>query len=569
MRTTHSKLKIKQPLGGKSDTVSNTLKTSNAISMASFESDSEDEYTSSDAISYFPITEPSESFSTLIAALQHDKNRGFDFLEFLPDPQSGDFYEKTIILINKCRTYMELQKGFDDQTLEGLQEFIRISREDDEEKYFKPTLPDDSYLMYIDDLEDLLISNTSAPSQNVTENKALSEIKNDMSENVQLLQMKIHALTEQLAKSKEIMASMIQISDDAQDQNEKSNKQDNDGYYFSSYSHSGIHEIMLQDQVRTEAYQNAILKNPHLFKDKIVMDIGCGTGILSLFAAKAGALKVIAIDASNVHKEAREIVELNGFGHVITVVHGKVEDLILNNQLPLKIGEKVNVVISEWMGYALFFETMLPSVMKVRDLFMDHSEGTMWPNKCSILLEGASDDRLDYWSDVYGFDMGPMRRRVIHELCKEASVEVVPDENVNTDRVMIQAWDLNSCVDKDLDFDVPFLLKQPAGVAVPRVDKLVVSFDINFDFRGTTPISFSTGCQTTPTHWKQTTLWFDPEYKTPILDNGKVLRGKFYMGRNENNPRDMDFLVRWEVGYFLEEIFVKEYDGIIKSKLSA
>lgn len=48
----------------------------------------------------------------------------------------------------------------------------------------------------------------------------------------------------------------------------------------------GIHEDMLKDTVRTRAYQNAIMNNAHLFKDKVVLDVGCGTGILSMFAAK-------------------------------------------------------------------------------------------------------------------------------------------------------------------------------------------------------------------------------------------------------------------------------------------
>lgn len=52
---------------------------------------------------------------------------------------------------------------------------------------------------------------------------------------------------------------------------------------------------MLKDVVRTKTYQNVIYRNTFLFKDKIVLDVGAGTGILSLFCAKAGAKHVYAV----------------------------------------------------------------------------------------------------------------------------------------------------------------------------------------------------------------------------------------------------------------------------------
>ncbi|XP_016133879.1 protein arginine N-methyltransferase 8-B-like [Sinocyclocheilus grahami] len=66
-------------------------------------------------------------------------------------------------------------------------------------------------------------------------------------------------------------------------------------YYFDSYAHFGIHEEMLKDEVRTLTYRNSMYHNKHIFKDKIVLDVGSGTGILSMFAAKAGAKHVYGL----------------------------------------------------------------------------------------------------------------------------------------------------------------------------------------------------------------------------------------------------------------------------------
>jgi protein arginine N-methyltransferase 1 len=82
-------------------------------------------------------------------------------------------------------------------------------------------------------------------------------------------------------------------------------------YYFESYSHYGIHEEMIKDSIRTGTYKSAILDNPSLFKGKVVLDIGCGTGILCLFAASAGARKVIGIECAHIADKAKIIVKQN------------------------------------------------------------------------------------------------------------------------------------------------------------------------------------------------------------------------------------------------------------------
>ena len=120
---------------------------------------------------------------------------------------------------------------------------------------------------------------------------------------------------------------------------------------------------MLKDTVRTDAYRDFIYGNKHLFKNKTVLDVGCGTGILSMFCARAGAAKVIAVDNSDIVIKAREIVYANKLDSVITVVRGKIEEVTLPVQ-------QVDVIVSEWMGYCLLYEAMLDSVLYARDHYL-------------------------------------------------------------------------------------------------------------------------------------------------------------------------------------------------------
>lgn len=60
--------------------------------------------------------------------------------------------------------------------------------------------------------------------------------------------------------------------------------------------------------MRTCSYRDAIIKNGETFKDKFVLDLGCGTSILSMFSSKAGAKKVFAVDQSDIIYHAMDIV---------------------------------------------------------------------------------------------------------------------------------------------------------------------------------------------------------------------------------------------------------------------
>ncbi len=80
-----------------------------------------------------------------------------------------------------------------------------------------------------------------------------------------------------------------------------------------------------------------------------MLDVGCGTGLFSMMAAKAGAAHVISLEWSNIVDHTKKIIEDNHFENVITVIKGKVE----KTKLPRNI-KKVDVIISLWMGYSLF-----------------------------------------------------------------------------------------------------------------------------------------------------------------------------------------------------------------------
>jgi len=174
-----------------------------------------------------------------------------------------------------------------------------------------------------------------------------------------------------------------------------------------------MHEEMLRDNVRTLAYRDSIIKNKHLFKGKVVLDIGCGTGILSLFALRDGEAKhVYAVDNADIHHFASKIFKVAGYEKKVTVIKGKIEEIMREGKIP-KHG--IDVIISEWMGYFLLYESVLDSIVAVRDHYLNttNPKATVWPNRVQ-LFAAAIDDRAHYqrkvrhWKDVFGFDMSCM-----------------------------------------------------------------------------------------------------------------------------------------------------------------
>uniref|UniRef100_A0A3B4EJG7 type I protein arginine methyltransferase n=1 Tax=Pygocentrus nattereri TaxID=42514 RepID=A0A3B4EJG7_PYGNA len=154
--------------------------------------------------------------------------------------------------------------------------------------------------------------------------------------------------------------------------------------YFQFYGCLSQQQNMLQDYLRTATYQKAILLNDVDFRDKVVLDVGCGTGILSFFAVQAGAKKVYAVEASSVAKYAEVLVRSNGMSDKIVVLAGKIEEV--------SCPEKVDVIISEPIGYMLLNERMLESYLHSKNWLKP--KGMMFPTFSDIHLAPFTDEQL-------------------------------------------------------------------------------------------------------------------------------------------------------------------------------
>jgi type I protein arginine methyltransferase len=188
-----------------------------------------------------------------------------------------------------------------------------------------------------------------------------------------------------------------------------------------AYARLSLHRWMLRDDVRNEAYREAIEKVVR--PGDAVLDMGAGSGILSLFAAQAGAARVYAVERTDFAAVARKIIERNGFADRIEVIQADLEDV----DLPAK----VDVLISEWMGGFGVDENMLAPLVMSRDRWLKPA-GKIIPHRVTAVLAPMwveeLDDGLRHWrSRPHGVDLS-----VIAELSVEETVmaqwPVTPDD---------------------------------------------------------------------------------------------------------------------------------------------
>lgn len=288
---------------------------------------------------------------------------------------------------------------------------------------------------------------------------------------------------------------------------------------------------MLKDSVRTISYRDAIYKNRAQFKDKVVLDVGCGSGILSMFAAKAGAKHVIGVDMSNIIDMARKVVDANGLSDKITLLKGKMEEVVL----PF---EKVDIIVSEWMGYFLLYEAMLDTVLYARDRYLA-TDGIILPDKASMFIAAIEDsdykgEKIGFWDNVYGFDYSPFKEIAL----RDPLVDTVEDRSLLTEACMFKSIDLYTVTKEELAFSSKFSL---SAFTPDTFHGFVVWFDIDFE-QVKNKIHFSTGPAARPTHWKQCVFYTVEDH---FLDFGDEIKGEICVSPNKTNPRDVDIKIQY------------------------
>jgi SAM-dependent methyltransferase len=311
------------------------------------------------------------------------------------------------------------------------------------------------------------------------------------------------------------------------------------GYsYFAGYSDFEVHYNMLRDKVRTQTYRDAIVHNKHLFTDRVVLDIGCGTGILSMFAAQAGASHVIGIDNSDIAIYARQIINDNGFGNIVTIVQANVEDL---TELPYGV-EKVDIIVSEWMGYCLLTESMLHTVLHARDKWLAPG-GKLFPDKASLYITAIEDKLhksidIDWFKNVYGFDMSLISKYKL----SRSHIGQISESQVVTDNCLLMELNLLKLPNtKD-----NFAFTRNFHLTCRRNDYIsgfATFFVVEF-MACKKKTWLSTAPEAASTHWHQSIFYFD---EFTAAKQGDVITGTFTVRPIEGSRRNLDVTINTEI----------------------
>lgn len=180
--------------------------------------------------------------------------------------------------------------------------------------------------------------------------------------------------------------------------------------FAGGWNGSSIHAKMLGDEDRTRAFLDAL--DEVVKDDDVVVDIGTGTGVLALGAARAGARRVFAIESSSIADTAAAMFERNLRLGQVTLLRG------WSNRLTLP--ERATVLVSETVGNQALGEEIVESVLDANKRLLTPNARRI-PSRIKIYAQPCevpralrdkhafTPENVARWSEMYGIDFSPLR----------------------------------------------------------------------------------------------------------------------------------------------------------------
>lgn len=304
----------------------------------------------------------------------------------------------------------------------------------------------------------------------------------------------------------------------------------------------------MQDSIRTTTYREGITGNKKAFKDKIVMDVGAGSGLLSIFAVQAGAKKVYAVEASNMAEHAKTLIKANNLQDKIEVICARIED-IPESQI---LRESIDVIVSEPLGTYLFNERMLETYIIARDRFLK-KDGIMFPQSAQLCIIPFEDKeiyeeqvgKVNFWTttDFHGFDLSCMHETAVDEKLSQAILDTYDAKKNLSAQPMRKHYDFEKCSIEDLkivDLDFSHEIER-TGIC----HGYCLYFEAYFASEQEGHyIILKTGPEEPQTHWYQTRLLLrEPIGVTKTMNLGGVL--KMRANNEQSFDAELELQVPW------------------------
>ncbi len=283
------------------------------------------------------------------------------------------------------------------------------------------------------------------------------------------------------------------------------------------YAEFEVHRTMICDRVRTEAFRRAI--ESAVRPGDIVLDVGAGSGILSVFAARAGAARVYAVERTSVAVLAQELAAANGVAEIVQVIHADVMDL--------DPPERVDVIVSEWLGGFGIDEGMLVPVIVARDRWLKPG-GIMIPRRVTAWAALVHDRHLaemvEFLTDnPYGLRFDDLVDKTVNEIHYSGSFHHLTARDRRSEAT--QLW----TTDADLIALQQAQAPHEAVTLLPVRDHGTANaLALWFSAELAPGISLSVGPGDPPTHWGMTTA--------PLRKPVKLTPGMFVHARVRTAP---------------------------------